>query len=63
MHATAETLAKIESVKTEIGTLEAELKKEREEERRAGKKNAQGAALGLGEDEDWTVNERGEVSN
>lgn len=57
----AETLAKIESLTAEITDLEAELKKEREQERLTGKKSSEGAALGLGDDEDWTVNERGEV--
>ncbi|GAA5838366.1 hypothetical protein JCM3766R1_005527 [Sporobolomyces carnicolor] len=58
-----ETLAKIESLTAEITDLEAELKKEREQERLTGKKSSEGAALGLGDDEDWTVNERGEVIN
>ncbi|GAA5916637.1 uncharacterized protein JCM6883_005613 [Sporobolomyces salmoneus] len=58
-----ETFAKIKELNSEIVALEADLKKEREEERLSGKKNSGGAALGLGEDEDWTVNERGEVIN
>lgn len=45
----------------EITALEADLRKEREESRKTGKRGNEGAALGLGEDEDWTVNERGEV--
>ncbi|GAA5984962.1 hypothetical protein JCM5350_000080 [Sporobolomyces pararoseus] len=58
-----ETLTKIESLEKEIASLEGELKSEREQERRQGKTNSEGAALGLGEDDDWTVNERGEVIN
>ncbi|GAA5950076.1 hypothetical protein JCM3765_004185 [Sporobolomyces pararoseus] len=58
-----ETLTRIETLEKEIATLESELKKEREQERKQGKKSSEGAALGLGEDDDWTVNERGEVIN
>jgi len=53
---------RIEGIKLEIQEVEAELKKERTEERRKGKENAESAMSGLGEEEDWTVNERGEVN-
>ena len=53
---------RIEGIKFEIQEVEAELKKERTEERRKGKENAESAMSGLGEEEDWTVNERGEVN-
>ncbi|GAA5869786.1 hypothetical protein JCM16303_001792 [Sporobolomyces ruberrimus] len=58
-----ESVAQIESLTKEITALEADLRKEREESRKTGKRGNEGAALGLGEDEDWTVNERGEVIN
>ncbi|GAA6009215.1 hypothetical protein JCM11491_004230 [Sporobolomyces phaffii] len=58
-----ETLAHIENLKKEVAGVESDLKQERERDRKSGKKNGAGAALGLGEDEDWTVNERGEVIN
>ncbi|GAA5932411.1 uncharacterized protein JCM15063_001216 [Sporobolomyces koalae] len=58
-----ETLARIDTLKAEILKVEADLKQERTHERQAGQGNREGAALGLGDDEDWTVNERGEVIN
>ncbi|GAA6061406.1 hypothetical protein JCM10212_004464 [Sporobolomyces blumeae] len=60
----ARTTAEIESTKAAIRDAEEELKKQREEERKSGKAADGGAAtLGLGDDEDWSVNERGEVIN
>lgn len=56
-----DTATEIERIKLEIEGVEAELKKERTEERRKGKKSAETSIAGLGEEEDWTVNERGEV--
>ena len=53
---------RIEGIKLEIQEVEAELKKERTEERRKGKARSESAMSGLGEEEDWTVNERGEVN-
>ncbi|GAA5840716.1 hypothetical protein JCM5353_005742 [Sporobolomyces roseus] len=57
------TATEIERIKLEIEGVEAELKKERTEERRKGKKSAETSIAGFGEEEDWTVNERGEVIN
>lgn len=50
--------AKAASLRKEIAEKEAELSKKREEERKKGEAGLAGADLG---DEDWTINERGEV--
>ncbi|BGP23623.1 uri1, prefoldin-like chaperone [Rhodotorula toruloides] len=52
--------ARIASLQEEIATEEEELRKKREGERKNGKAGLAGADMG---DEDWTINERGEVIN
>ncbi|GAA5858430.1 hypothetical protein JCM1840_001201 [Sporobolomyces johnsonii] len=55
--------SKIVGLEQEIAAKEAELKKKREAERKLGKAGSEGAMAGMGDDDDWTINERGEVIN
>ncbi|GAA5950122.1 hypothetical protein JCM21900_004603 [Sporobolomyces salmonicolor] len=58
-----ELASKIVSLEQEIAAKEAELKTKREAERKLGKGGSEGAMAAMGDNDDWTINERGEVIN